>query len=58
MQPILPATVPVKKIKGAARQSNVGTIGVNRPYGVFTLSDTENETDTETDGISKSSQWD
>ena len=31
MQPILSAIVPVKKIKGAARQSNVVTLGVKRP---------------------------
>ena len=30
MQPILPVTVPVKKIKGAARQRYVVTFGVNR----------------------------
>ena len=31
MQPILTVTVSVKKIKGAARQRNVVTVGVNRP---------------------------
>ena len=45
MQPNLPVTVPVKKIKGATRQHNVVTLGVNRPLkcenvhhkGLFTL---------------------
>ena len=32
------------------------SLNINGPYGVFTLSDTDNETDT--DGITKSSQWD
>ena len=31
MQPILPITVPVRKIKGVTRQRNVVTLGVNRP---------------------------
>ena len=30
-QPILPVTVSVKNIKGAARQRNVVTLGVNEP---------------------------
>ena len=31
MQSILPVTVSVKKIKGAARQRNVVTVGVDEP---------------------------
>ena len=31
MQPILPVTVSVKKIKGAARQRNIVTVGVDEP---------------------------
>ena len=31
VQPILPATVPVKKIKGAGRQRYVVTLGVKGP---------------------------
>ena len=31
MQPILNAIMPVKKIKGAARQRNVVTVGVDEP---------------------------
>ena len=33
VRPILPATVPVKKIKGATRQHNVGMLGVNERLG-------------------------
>ena len=32
MQPILPVTVSVKKIKSAARQRNVVTVGVDEPF--------------------------
>ena len=32
MQPILPVTVSVKKIKGAACQRNVVTVGVDEPH--------------------------
>ena len=34
MHPILPITVPVKKIKGAARQCYVVTLSVNRPLAL------------------------
>ena len=35
MQPILPVTVPIKKIKGATRQRYVVTLGVNRPLSRY-----------------------
>ena len=35
MQPIIPVTVPVKKIKGAARQRNVVTLSVDELYRLF-----------------------
>ena len=31
MQPILPVTVSIKKIKGSSRQRNVVTVGVHEP---------------------------
>ena len=41
MGPILSTTLPVKKIKGAARQLCVVTFGVNKPnYGIFVLKET------------------
>ena len=38
MQPILPITVSVKKIKDAARQRNIVTTGVDEPLGPSALS--------------------
>ena len=44
MQPLLPITVPVKKIKGADRQCNVVTLGVNRPLKIRPNTCTAKET--------------